>query len=69
MHALSDALMLDLLGLLPAHALANLALVSKSLYCFTTHEDLWKALVVEVGHIPFPPHSWAPSGLPLPHSH
>ena len=51
LHALSDALLLDCLGLLPAHALANLALSSKGLYAFSTHEDLWKALVLQVGRM------------------
>ena len=48
MRVLSDDLVLEVLGLLPAHVLAAMSLVSKSLYCFSAHEDLWKALVLQV---------------------
>lgn len=44
---LSDDLLLNILHLLPAEALGALALCSKALYCFCSHEDLWKALVLE----------------------
>ena len=49
MCVLSDAIMLEVLGHLPARTLATLSLVSKSLYCFSAYEDLWKALVLQVG--------------------
>ena len=48
MCVLSDELVLEVLGLLPAQALANLSMVSKSFYCFSAYEDLWKALVLQV---------------------
>jgi hypothetical protein len=50
MHALSDEALLEMVGSLGAKDLASLALVSKSLYCFSTCEDTWKALVLMVGH-------------------
>jgi len=49
LHVLSDEIMLELLGLLPASALVTLSRSSKSLYAFATHEEIWKALVLEAG--------------------
>ena len=46
---LDDALVLSVLGMLPAEDLARAGAASKSLYCFAGHEPLWKALAVEVG--------------------
>jgi hypothetical protein len=44
---LSDEAVLNILGFLDAHSLAILQSVSKALYCFSNHEDLWKALVLQ----------------------
>jgi hypothetical protein len=44
---LSDEAVLNILGFLDAHSLAVLQSVSKALYCFCNHEELWKALVLE----------------------
>jgi hypothetical protein len=46
---LSDDVLLGLLELLPAADLARLGLVSQALYCFAHTNDLWKALVLQVG--------------------
>lgn len=51
MHTLSDEIMLELLSFLPAQALAAMSMTSKSLYAFSTYDDLWKALVLEVSVI------------------
>ena len=45
---LTDELVLQVLDKLSAIELAQLNAVSKALYCFSNHEDLWKALVIEV---------------------
>ena len=45
---LSDELLLGLLSLLPAQSLGRASLASKSLYCFSNHEELWRVLVLEV---------------------
>lgn len=45
---LSDELLLIVLEVLSAKDLIRLSSVSKALYCFSNHEDLWKALVIEV---------------------
>lgn len=45
---LDDGLLLQVLELLPPDALGRLAVASRVLYCFANHEDLWKALVIEV---------------------
>ncbi|CAA6662823.1 unnamed protein product [Spirodela intermedia] len=47
LFVLSDELLLDVLSLLPAGDLARLAAVSKSLYVFSTHDPLWRNLVLE----------------------
>ncbi|EFJ50747.1 hypothetical protein VOLCADRAFT_103818 [Volvox carteri f. nagariensis] len=49
LSVLSDALLLELLGIgaLGAVALGRLALVSKSFYCFANLEELWKGMVIE----------------------
>lgn len=46
---LPDDVILGLLELLSAADLARLGLVSKALYCFAHTNDLWKALVLQVG--------------------
>lgn len=48
LKVLSDELMLQVLGLLSADSLARLACVNRAFYCFTSHEDLWRALALEV---------------------
>lgn len=48
MSALSDAVLLELMAMLTAKELAMLATTSKFLYAFTSYEDLWKAVVLEV---------------------
>lgn len=45
---MTDALVLELLGYVDATSLGRLSCVSKALYCFCGHEDLWKAAVFEV---------------------
>lgn len=45
---LSDELVLRVLEVLSARDLIRLSCTSKALYCFSNHEDLWKALVIEV---------------------
>ncbi|OAY82302.1 F-box protein [Ananas comosus] len=47
LRALSDELLLDVLGLLRGRDLAVLSSVSKSLYVFSTHEPLWRNLVLD----------------------
>ncbi|RDX97039.1 F-box protein, partial [Mucuna pruriens] len=47
LHALSDELVLDILGFLDASCLGLLATVSKSFYVFTNHEPLWRNLVLD----------------------
>jgi hypothetical protein len=49
LSGLSDDVILGLLELLPAADLARLGLASKALYCFAHTNDIWKALVLEVG--------------------
>ncbi|CAN1306839.1 Arginine-specific demethylase JMJ22 [Linum perenne] len=44
---LSDELVLDILGLLSATQLGNLAAVSKSFYVFANHEPIWRNLVLD----------------------
>ncbi len=46
---LSDELLLHLLAQVEAAQLACLSCVSKALYCFAQHEELWRTLVLEVG--------------------
>ena len=45
---LEDQILLQVLGQLPAEALACLAVSSKSLYCFANHEDLWRHMTLQV---------------------
>ena len=45
---LSDELLLAVLGHLPAQSLLQAAAASKALYCFCSHEDLWRALALQV---------------------
>ena len=47
--ALSDELLLAVLGQLPAQALLRCAAASRPLYCFCYHEELWRALTLDVG--------------------
>lgn len=49
MDALPDELLLGVLFLLDAPALGCLAVASRWLYAAVHSEDLWKALVLEVG--------------------
>jgi hypothetical protein len=44
---ISDETVLNILGFLDAQSLAVLQSVSKALYCFCNHEELWKALVLQ----------------------
>jgi hypothetical protein len=46
--ALDDGLLLQVLDLLPHDCLGRLAATSRVLYCFANHDELWKALVIEV---------------------
>jgi len=48
LHILDDERILNILGLLSAEHLAVLGCVSKALYCFSSHEELWKSFVLEV---------------------
>ena len=48
MRSLDDQLMLRVLGHLPASALLSISGTCKALYCFANHEELWRALVLEV---------------------
>jgi hypothetical protein len=57
---LNDELMLELIGHLSGKDLGCLAVASKSLYCFATAEDTWKALVLQVRHETTPMHRAAP---------
>ena len=43
-----DEQVLSVLSCLGAKDLISLSSVSKALYCFANHEELWKALVIEV---------------------
>ncbi|CAA7026818.1 unnamed protein product [Microthlaspi erraticum] len=47
LHGLTDELVVDILGLLDATSLGNLAAVNKSLYIFANHEPLWRNLVLD----------------------
>jgi hypothetical protein len=48
LRALSDEHLLEVLGHLPAEGLVRLSAASRALYCFCNHEDLWKAMTLEV---------------------
>lgn len=52
LRVLDDEVLMQILGLLPADALARLACVNQALYCFANHEDLWRALTLEVSSPP-----------------
>lgn len=45
---LSDELLLCVLGHLPAQSLLRAAGASRALYCFCSHEELWRALTLQV---------------------
>ena len=64
MQVLSDELLLGILAHVDAQALARLALASRSLYCFCNHEDVWRALVLQVSihHAPGPGVMTSPAG-------
>ncbi|KAG2562736.1 F-box protein At5g06550-like [Panicum virgatum] len=47
LRPLPDDLLLDVLGLLPARALAALSAASKALYVVAAHDPLWRALVLD----------------------
>ncbi|KAI9122018.1 hypothetical protein K1719_006707 [Acacia pycnantha] len=47
LHTLTDELLLEILGLLSGNDLGVLATVSKCFYVFTTHEPIWRNLVLE----------------------
>ena len=47
LRGLNDELLMQVLTLLPAEALGRLACVNHALYCFSNHEDLWRALTLE----------------------
>ena len=50
LSSLTDELLLELLSYLPGRTLATLSSVSRALYAFTSHEDLWRTLtLVEYG--------------------
>lgn len=44
---LNDELLMQVLGMLPAETLGRLACTNRALYCFSNHEDLWRALTLE----------------------
>ena len=48
---LDDELLMQVLSLLPADSLGRLACVNRALYCFSNHDDLWRALTLEASQI------------------
>lgn len=48
LRILSDEVILSILGGLEPTELGRLATVSKALYCFANHEDLWRAFVLQL---------------------
>ena len=48
LQALEDSSMLEVLGQLDARSLGNLASTCRAMYCFANHEEVWKALTLEV---------------------
>lgn len=48
---LDDELLMQVLSLLPADSLGRLACVNCALYCFSNHDDLWRALTLEASQI------------------
>ncbi|DBA74434.1 TPA: hypothetical protein ACH3X1_011187 [Trebouxia sp. C0004] len=47
LRALDDEFLMQVLALLPAETLGRLACVNRAFYCFSNHEDLWRALTLE----------------------
>lgn len=47
MHCLEDEVLLQILDVLSPQELGQLACVSKALYCFANHEDVWKGIVLQ----------------------
>jgi hypothetical protein len=45
---LEDSLVLEVISYLGARDLINLSACSRGCYCFSNHEDIWKALTIEV---------------------
>lgn len=52
LRILEDHLLLRIVGCLPASALLALSAVCKALYCVANHEEVWRALVLEVASQP-----------------
>lgn len=48
LKALPDELLIQVLSLLSAESLGRLTCVNRALYCFSSHEELWRALTLEV---------------------
>jgi hypothetical protein len=48
LHLLSDELLIEILHQLNARDLAKLAVCSRACYAYCQHEDLWKALLLQV---------------------
>lgn len=48
LSGLSDEIMLELLSELTPQALSRLSCCSKALYCFCSHDELWKAFVLNL---------------------
>ena len=46
--SLSDDLLLGVLGQLQPQSLLQCAAASKALYCFCYHEEIWRALTLQV---------------------
>ena len=51
LRTLDDDLLLQILGMLPAGSLGRLACVNRALYCFSNHDELWRALTLEAGSL------------------
>lgn len=49
MSILSDELLLELLSHLGPADLTRAGSASKALYCYCRHDEVWKALVLQVG--------------------
>lgn len=45
---LPDELLVSILGMLPPKDLTVMSTASHAIYCFSNHEELWKAIVFEV---------------------
>lgn len=48
LHVLSDELLIEILHQLTARDLAKLAVCSRACYAYCQHEDIWKALLLQV---------------------